>query len=84
MACRPCWIKASPLVDELFTEGLGEYLTPSPELLKSMTTGQPPFNHVDLLLAAHAHGENGLATCTRWPGWKDAGWTGELPPFTVK
>ena len=46
------------LVDALFSEGLGEYLTPLPELLKSMTTGQPPFDHVDLVLATHAHDDH--------------------------
>jgi L-ascorbate metabolism protein UlaG (beta-lactamase superfamily) len=46
------------LVDAIFTEGFGEYLTPSPDLLKSMTTSQPPFDHVDLVLATHHHGDH--------------------------
>jgi L-ascorbate metabolism protein UlaG (beta-lactamase superfamily) len=46
------------LIDGLFQEGYGQYLTPTPEVRAQIINRQPPFHDIDLLLVTHGHGDH--------------------------
>ena len=46
------------LIDALFNNSFGEYLVPSNELKNKIIKGESPFEHVDLFLVTHNHGDH--------------------------
>ncbi len=46
------------LIDALFSEGFGTYLTPSRSARGKLKKASPPFDGVDLILVTHAHGDH--------------------------
>ncbi|UCG52092.1 MAG: MBL fold metallo-hydrolase, partial [Candidatus Latescibacterota bacterium] len=46
------------LIDALFDEGFGRYLTPSLLTRRKLTRAKPPFDNVDLILVTHWHGDH--------------------------
>ena len=46
------------LIDALFEEGYGQYLTPTPAIRSQIINGLAPFENIDLVLVTHRHADH--------------------------